>query len=112
LPRQSLEEAGRDIATGIASGVGHISAYHLTLEPNTAFHHAPPPLPDDDLAADMQEQTEEGLVAAGFEHYETSAFARARTALPAQPELLDFWRLPGHRCRGPRQALEPRTHLA
>jgi putative oxygen-independent coproporphyrinogen III oxidase len=76
LPRQSLEEAGRDIATGIASGVGHISAYHLTLEPNTAFHHAPPPLPDDDLAADMQEQAEEGLVAAGFEHYETSAFAR------------------------------------
>jgi coproporphyrinogen III oxidase-like Fe-S oxidoreductase len=77
-----LRRPGRDIATGIASGVGHISAYHLTLEPNTAFHHAPPPLPDDDLAADMQEQAEEGLVAAGFEHYETSAFAR-----------------PGQRCR-------------
>jgi oxygen-independent coproporphyrinogen-3 oxidase len=76
LPRQSLKEAERDIATAIASGVGHISAYHLTLEPNTPFHHAPPPLPDDDLAADMQEMVEERLAAAGFTHYETSAFAK------------------------------------
>jgi oxygen-independent coproporphyrinogen-3 oxidase len=76
LPRQSLKEAERDIATAIGTGVGHISAYHLTLEPNTPFHHAPPPLPDDDLAADMQEMVEERLAAAGFTHYETSAFAK------------------------------------
>jgi oxygen-independent coproporphyrinogen-3 oxidase len=82
LPLQSLSEAERDITTAIAGGVSHISAYHLTLEPNTAFHHSPPPLPDDDLAADMQEMVEERLAAAGFEHYETSAFAR-----------------PGQRCR-------------
>ena len=82
LPRQSMAEAEADIATAIATGVGHVSAYHLTLEPNTAFHHAPPPLPDDDLAADMQELAEARLAAAGFEHYETSAFAR-----------------PGQRCR-------------
>ncbi|MBI5899252.1 MAG: oxygen-independent coproporphyrinogen III oxidase-like protein [Rhodocyclales bacterium] len=82
LPRQTLAEAERDIATAIASGAGHVSAYHLTLEPNTAFHHAPPPLPDDDLAADMQEMVEQQLAAAGFGHYETSAFAR-----------------PGQRCR-------------
>jgi oxygen-independent coproporphyrinogen-3 oxidase len=66
LPRQSLKEAERDIATAIGTGVGHISAYHLTLEPNTPFHHAPPPLPDDDLAADMQEMVEERLAAAGI----------------------------------------------
>lgn len=76
LPRQTLAEAERDIATAIAAGSNHLSAYHLTLEPNTAFHHAPPPLPDDDLAADMQEMVEEKLAAAGFEHYETSAFAK------------------------------------
>jgi oxygen-independent coproporphyrinogen-3 oxidase len=76
LPGQTLHEAEQDIATAIGSGVGHISAYHLTLEPNTPFHHAPPPLPDDDLAADMQEMVEARLAAAGFEHYETSAFAR------------------------------------
>ncbi len=77
LPQQTLAEAEADIAAAIRSGVGHISAYHLTLEPNTPFHHAPPPLPDDDLAADMQEMVEARLAAAGFGHYETSAFARA-----------------------------------
>lgn len=76
LPEQTLTEAARDIDTAIASGVGHISAYHLTLEPNTAFHHAPPPLPDDDLAANMQDMIEDRLASAGFAHYETSAFAR------------------------------------
>ncbi|MCX7156041.1 MAG: radical SAM family heme chaperone HemW [Rhodocyclales bacterium] len=76
LPQQTLAEAGRDIVTAIGAGVSHISAYHLTLEPNTPFHHAPPPLPDDDLAADMQEMVEARLAEAGFAQYETSAFAR------------------------------------
>jgi len=77
LPGQTLAAAQRDIATAVATGVGHVSAYHLTLEPNTAFHRAPPPLPDDELAADMQEMVEATLATAGFSHYETSAFARA-----------------------------------
>jgi len=76
LPKQTLLEAEHDIERALASGVSHISAYHLTLEPNTPFHHTPPPLPEDDLAADMQEMIEEKLAAAGFEHYETSAFAK------------------------------------
>jgi oxygen-independent coproporphyrinogen-3 oxidase len=75
LPGQMLSEARRDIDTALATGAGHLSAYHLTLEPNTQFHHAPPPLPDDDLAADMQDMVEETLAAAGYAHYETSAFA-------------------------------------
>ena len=88
LPQQTLAEAQHDLVTAIASGVSHLSAYHLTLEPNTAFHHAPPPLPDDDLAADMQEMVEAQLTAAGFDHYETSAFAK-----PGQRCLhnLNYW---------------------
>ncbi len=77
LPGQTLAAAGQDIGMAIAAGVSHISAYHLTLEANTPFHHSPPPLPDDDLAADMQEMVEAALGAAGFGHYETSAFARS-----------------------------------
>ena len=77
LPAQTLAEAQLDIDTAIATGVTHISAYHLTLEPSTPFHHAPPSLPDDDLAADMLDMVEAELVTAGFEHYETSAFARS-----------------------------------
>ena len=76
LPQQTLAEARRDIQTAAALGVAHISAYHLTLEPNTPFHHTPPALPDDDLAADMQEMVEATLAAAGYSNYETSAFAR------------------------------------
>jgi oxygen-independent coproporphyrinogen-3 oxidase len=76
LPEQTQAEARRDVETAIATGVGHLSAYHLTLEPNTQFHHAPPPLSDDDLAADMQDMVEASLAAAGFGHYETSAFAK------------------------------------
>ncbi|NMG02779.1 radical SAM family heme chaperone HemW [Azoarcus taiwanensis] len=76
LPEQNMAAAMRDIDIAIATGVSHVSAYHLTLEPNTAFAHSPPPLPDSDLSADMQEAIEDRLAAAGFEHYETSAFAR------------------------------------
>ncbi|KPC53697.1 radical SAM family heme chaperone HemW [Amantichitinum ursilacus] len=76
LPQQTLAQALSDIDTAIAAGPTHLSAYHLTLEPNTLFHRYPPALPDDDTAADMQEAIEQHLASAGFEHYETSAFCR------------------------------------
>jgi len=75
LPQQSLAHALADIRTAIDYAPQHISAYHLTIEPNTAFHHRPPPLPDDDASSAMQETLESELAAAGYEHYETSAFA-------------------------------------
>ena len=76
LPGQSLEGALADVREAIALGAPHVSAYHLTLEPDTHFHRFPPALPDDEVAADMQEGIEAMLAAAGYEHYETSAFAR------------------------------------
>jgi oxygen-independent coproporphyrinogen-3 oxidase len=76
LPGQRLEEAQADIREAIAFGPPHVSAYHLTLEPDTHFYRNPPALPADDLAADMQEGIERLLAAAGYGHYETSAFAR------------------------------------
>ncbi|MGE0557943.1 MAG: radical SAM family heme chaperone HemW [Burkholderiales bacterium] len=77
LPGQTLDEAEADIAMALTLAPQHLSAYHLTLEPNTYFHRYPPLLPDDDAAAAMQEAVEAQLGAAGYEHYETSAFARA-----------------------------------
>ncbi|MBX3687475.1 MAG: oxygen-independent coproporphyrinogen III oxidase-like protein [Rhodocyclaceae bacterium] len=76
LPGQSLADACADLEAAIGFGPAHLSCYHLTLEPNTPFHAAPPALPDDDLAADMQEMIEARLGEAGYRHYETSAFAR------------------------------------
>jgi oxygen-independent coproporphyrinogen-3 oxidase len=82
LPSQTLAMARSDIEAALACGVPHLSAYQLTLEPNTVFYRRPPPLPEHDACADMQLAVEDALAAAGYEHYETSAFAR-----------------PGHRCR-------------
>jgi oxygen-independent coproporphyrinogen-3 oxidase len=76
LPGQTPEEARADIEAAAALGAPHLSAYHLTLEPNTAFFLKPPPLPDADLAAQMQDIVEEALAARGYGHYEISAFAR------------------------------------
>lgn len=75
LPEQSLEEALQDIDTALSFKPPHLSAYHLTLEPNTVFHRYPPKLPDDDTSADMQIAIETRLAAHGYDNYETSAFA-------------------------------------
>ncbi len=80
LPQQEIAEALSDIDTAIQFGVPHISAYHLTLEPNTLFHAHPPNLPDDDATASMQTEIEARLLAAGYGHYETSAFAKKHHA--------------------------------
>ena len=77
LPGQTQAEALADIETALGFQPPHLSAYHLTLEPNTPFGHtAPPNLPDDDLAADMQLAIEARLSEAGMQHYETSAYAK------------------------------------
>src|SRR5215213_1919880 len=44
LPGQTLDMARTDIAAGIACGTPHLSAYQLTIEPNTAFYSRPPTL--------------------------------------------------------------------
>ena len=76
LPGQSAAMARADIEEGSHRGVPHLSAYQLTLEPNTVFWSKPPSLPGHDEAADMQLMVEEVLAGAGYEHYETSAFAK------------------------------------
>ncbi len=76
LPQQTLAMAGADIEAAVRRAPAHVSAYQLTIEPNTVFWSQRPQLPEHDLCADMQEMAEATLAAAGFEHYETSAFAR------------------------------------
>jgi oxygen-independent coproporphyrinogen-3 oxidase len=76
LPRQTVAEAESDAAAAIAFAPPHLSFYQLTLEPNTLFHRHPPPLPDPDAAADIEDAVHALLAAAGYGHYETSAFAQ------------------------------------
>ncbi len=87
--RQTLEECEQDIATALSFDTGHLSIYHLTLEPNTLFHRFPPKLPDDEVAADMQEMIAEKLGRAGYAHYETSAYARPGAECRHN---LNYWR--------------------
>uniref|UniRef100_UPI0028A9B491 radical SAM family heme chaperone HemW n=1 Tax=Massilia alkalitolerans TaxID=286638 RepID=UPI0028A9B491 len=76
LPGQTLEEARRDLETALSFAPPHLSMYHLTMEPNTVFAKYPPVLPDDDTSADMQDMILEATAAAGYRHYEVSAYAR------------------------------------
>ena len=75
LPEQSLEQAQADIQQAIDSGAQHISWYQLTIEPNTAFYSKPPPLPNDDRLADIQQGGMNLLHEHQFGQYEISAFA-------------------------------------
>jgi oxygen-independent coproporphyrinogen-3 oxidase len=89
LPGQTIEQALEDMRTAIAMGPSHLSAYQLTIEPNTLFHARPPQLPDDDTIADMQDQLQGLLAEHGYRQYEVSAYA--------QPDKqcrhnLNYWR--------------------
>jgi oxygen-independent coproporphyrinogen-3 oxidase len=89
LPDQSTEEALQDLECALALAPAHLSHYQLTLEPGTVFYHRPPPLPDDDVAWEMQQRCQERLAAAGYEQYEVSAYAQ-----PARrcEHNLNYWR--------------------
>jgi putative oxygen-independent coproporphyrinogen III oxidase len=89
LPQQTLAQALADARQALQIGASHLSFYHLTLEPNTEFHRRPPALPDEDSAAAMQDAVAALLQQAGFEHYETSAWAQ-----PGQQcrHNLNYWR--------------------
>ena len=83
LPGQDLAALRQDLDAALACAPPHLSVYHLTIEPNTRFASAPPPmLPDDDLASDMLDLITERTADVGLGRYEVSAFAR-----------------PGHRCQ-------------
>lgn len=76
LPDQTLEQALDDLRQAIALNPPHLSWYQLTIEPNTLFASRPPRLPDEDALWDIFEQGHALLSAAGYQQYETSAYAR------------------------------------
>ena len=69
-----------DLQKMLALDVPHLSAYALTIEPDTAFgrwqHQGKLPLVDEALAAEQVEQLTQALQETGYEHYEISNFAR------------------------------------
>ena len=76
LPTMTLDEWRTNIATAIDLGVEHISAYHLTIEPQTLFARRGIKPIDERLSEEEYLLLHEQLTAHGYEHYEISNFAR------------------------------------
>lgn len=86
LPGQSPAQWREALRRVIDLGPEHVSAYSLQIEDGTAFHRwecegrfvqgGAAALPGEDEAAEMYLLARESLVAAGYEHYEISNFAR------------------------------------
>ena len=77
LPGQTPRSLENTLGRLVNSGVTHISAYCLSVEPGTKFDkHPPPDLPDDDAQAGLFEFAARYLKDNGFVHYEISNFAR------------------------------------
>lgn len=74
--REELGEALREVA---GNGITHLSLYQLTMEPGTAMFDAHArgefSLPDEDVAANLFEDTQELCARAGFPAYEISNHA-------------------------------------
>jgi putative oxygen-independent coproporphyrinogen III oxidase len=76
LPSDALDGALDDLRAALEHEPPHLSWYQLTLEPHTAFHRKPPPLPAEDLVLEIERQGRELLASCGYRRYEVSAYER------------------------------------
>lgn len=91
---QSLADWESELREALGIGTSHLSLYQLTIEDGTPFgaRHARgslPGLPDEDLAADMFELTQDLCASAGMPAYEVSNHARSGEA---SRHNLVYWR--------------------
>jgi len=79
-PEQTLAQWQAELARAVALAGDHLSVYQLTIEPGTAFATAHArgdwAVPDEELAGDLFEATQEALATAGLTAYEISNHAR------------------------------------
>ncbi|MBL8792117.1 MAG: coproporphyrinogen III oxidase [Rhizobiales bacterium] len=79
-PGQDLAAWREELSRALAEQQGHMSLYQLTIEPDTRyadlFAAGKLTLPEDDLAADLYDLTQEMTAAAGLPSYEVSNHAR------------------------------------
>lgn len=90
---QTIAEAADEARRVADTGVRHMSAYGLTIEPGTAFgelhRKGRLPVAPDDLVADSFYAIEDVLGSRGLEHYEISNYAAAGEA---SRHNLGYWR--------------------
>jgi oxygen-independent coproporphyrinogen-3 oxidase len=92
---QSPAEAADEVATVADLGITHLSAYALTVEPQTAFgalaRKGRLPLLPEEAVADSFVAVHDALTERGFDHYEISNYAQAGARAEHN---LGYWR--GH----------------
>jgi oxygen-independent coproporphyrinogen-3 oxidase len=80
IPNRDPSLWSADLQKVLALDVPHLSAYALTIEPDTAFGRwekiGKLPPADENLAADQFEELVQALRNKGYEHYEISNFAK------------------------------------
>ncbi|MFH1369292.1 MAG: radical SAM family heme chaperone HemW [Elusimicrobiota bacterium] len=81
VPGQTLPEWQADLKKAVSLKPEHISAYPLTIEPDTPLHSEGTEV-DEDFQAELYEWTMDYLFSEGYQHYEISN-----------------WSLPGFKCR-------------
>ncbi|MFN0023973.1 MAG: radical SAM family heme chaperone HemW [Parvularculaceae bacterium] len=81
LPGQTADQWADELRAALATGLGHLSLYQLTVEPGTAFDRQVAKgrwaAPGDALSADLFDLAQEMTAAAGIPAYEISNHARA-----------------------------------
>jgi putative oxygen-independent coproporphyrinogen III oxidase len=79
-PAERDADWAASVETALAAGIDHLSAYALTVEPNTEYARrirvGTADAPDDDVQAARMEQVDELASAAGLARYELSNWAR------------------------------------
>jgi oxygen-independent coproporphyrinogen-3 oxidase len=92
-PGETDDDWRASLAAAIATGVDHVSAYSLIVEPGTRLAarigRGELPMTDDDVLADRYVIADEALSAAGLQWYEVSNWARSE-ASQARHNLL-YW---------------------
>lgn len=93
-PGESLADWRRSVEAALATGVDHVSAYALVVEPGTRMagqvRRGELTLPDEDDQAAKYELADDLLTAAGLAWYEVSNWAR--TPADASRHNLGYWR--------------------
>jgi oxygen-independent coproporphyrinogen-3 oxidase len=80
LPDQSIERWQNNLQQALDLQPDHISAYNLTIEPDTVFYKQQSQgqliMPPDDFQRELFEIAIDSLTGAGYEHYEISNYAK------------------------------------
>lgn len=79
-PDQTVADWERELSEALRYAGGHLSLYQLTIEENTAFHHAYKnsafALPDEETSEALYRLTEKMMAGEGLPAYEVSNYAR------------------------------------